>query len=95
MPAVACESMASRAGVRIAFPNRSAMIRNAAISQLPASASSGTATKVMAYPQIVTAQNLPVRSVKYPETSRRAYPTNSPAPATMPATAALAPRKAR
>jgi hypothetical protein len=40
--------MASRTGVRIALPVRSASISSAASSQRPASASSGTASRLTA-----------------------------------------------
>ncbi len=42
MSLVACDSIASRGGLRIPFPIRSAMISTAATCQFPASASSGT-----------------------------------------------------
>ncbi len=43
---LACDNIASRAGVRIARPIRSAMIRMMAICQFPASAKSGTANRL-------------------------------------------------
>jgi hypothetical protein len=54
----ACESITSRAGVRNAFPILSVIKRTAAISHLPASARSGTASKFIKYPVIVIAQYL-------------------------------------
>ena len=60
---VTCESMASFAGKRMAFPIRSRIRRNAAASQLPANTRSGIAP-IIRYPAMTNAQyrrDLPAR----------------------------------
>src|SRR5436190_21929503 len=89
------DSMASTVGLRIARPVRSASTSAPASCQLPASAMAGTASVLIAYPMNVTGQCLPVLSATYPETERRLYPRNSPAPAMMLIAAALAPSEPR
>ena len=70
MSLAAWESIASRGGLRMPLPIRSAMIRTAAICQFPASASKGTTDICRMYPPIVIGQYRPVRSAPRPENSR-------------------------
>jgi hypothetical protein len=50
--------------VRIAFPERSSIIRTTAISHRPARASAGTAKRLRVYPSRVMVQYFPVRSLQ-------------------------------
>jgi len=74
---------------------RSVMISRAATCHEPAKARSGTDNIWMKYPNSVIGQNLPVFSLKRPETKRNPYPSNSPSPATIPTTVAFAPSNAK
>ena len=65
------DNMALPAGLRTALPGRSRMMKSAAICQLPASASMGTAERLGADPKMGVGQYSPLRSGMRPENQRR------------------------
>ena len=87
--------MASLEGLRMALPNLSKTIKEAATGQFSATAKRGTARRFMLYPKKVVSQYFPVLSLIYPETSLNPYPINSPNPATIPTIKPLAPNRAK
>ncbi|HEY7103525.1 MAG TPA: hypothetical protein VH573_17950 [Mycobacteriales bacterium] len=89
-------SNADFAGLRMAFPVRSARMSTVATARPAAprngvTASRGTDTAVSAYPAIVTAQYRRLRSASIPEASRSSKATASPAPVIAPTASADAP----